>query len=303
MKIKSNFFIIVGICIVLAFVSAADMSCNQSNAAKSGLDFLLVSRPGFINSGSLISQGDIFNVGVHLENYDSKERSGMICLRDDVEDGFGGISSGSLGECQSFVIRAAERTDVKKTGILSSSSSQVNPGILEVFFPSSGQEYSYYGMPEMLNPYTANLYVTVQYNEITDASATITVPGQDQPVMAQEPAMLQVGVVKEIHPRENGYLVDLAITLTKQANAGIYTPDLSRENITQMNINLIPLSIGCSVLGKPFDGTMDVSKTATVKCSAIINNNQAQGFPLVVSLAYGVQIQKSFGFNIKTKQT
>ena len=296
-----NLFVVFALICLFFFVSAAQSGCQSSQASQTGLDFILISRQGFLNSGSLIHQDDSFYAGVKIENYDLKEHSGMVCVKDDVDDGFGGISSSGLGECQPFVVRAAEKTEAKK-GMFGSSAS-LNPGTLEVFYPKDS-EYSYRGMPEMLNPYSANIIVSLQYSEVSQSTGTVTLPGTEQPIMAQEPSQISVSAAKTIYPRSQGYLLDLDINFLKQPNARIFLPDFSKENFTQFNVNLVPLNVDCSIQGKPVSGVLDLGETGrTIKCSTFVTGKNDQSFPLVVSLNFGVILEKKFGFNIVTSKS
>ncbi|UCD21106.1 MAG: hypothetical protein JSW08_00980 [archaeon] len=302
MKIE-KILIIIALLALFVFSSAQEAGCGTSDASRTGIDFVLISRPNFLNMGSLLQQGDIFYVGVKIENYDLEERTGTICIRDDIDDSFAGIRSSGFGECQPFVVRAGEREESSGGFLgLTGSSGGISPGTVEIFFPQQ-TEYFYNGMPEMARPYTANLFVSLQYNEMTQATATVTSPGTEQPVMGQDPAAVRVSATKTIHPRTDGYKLDLDIDLIKQTVGQIFLPDFSRGNFTQFHISLIPLTLQCTVSGDPIEGgVIELEDIRKVKCSTTIFNRQEQSFPLVVSLAYGVQLEKKFGFNIKTER-
>lgn len=298
-KIVKRVFIFALLFLLLLLVSA-QKGCETTQAAKQGLDFVLISKPGFLTQGSMLHQDDTFYVGVKIENYDTKERFGTLCIRDDVDESFGGISSQGLGECQNFVVRAAEKTQSVKKSFLEQAKESVRPGIIEIYFPQE-QEYKYYGMPPMVQPFSANLYASLHYTETTQATATITT-GQEQPTVAQEPALVKVSVAKSLYPRTEGYKIDLTITLVKQSGGKVFSPDFSQENVTYFNVQLYNIPLNCFVAGKPIFGIVELQDTKTIKCSGTIYGKQEQSFPLIVTLNYGVVIEKKFSFSIVTKQ-
>ncbi|MEM1535835.1 MAG: hypothetical protein QXQ82_01445 [Candidatus Pacearchaeota archaeon] len=301
MKIKriEKFFIICLLIFMLFFVSA-QQGCESTQASKQGLGFTLISKPGFLTSGSRLHQEDSFYVGIKIENYDTKERLGTLCIKDDVDEAFGGIQSQGFGECQYFVVRAAEKKQETKKSFFGQAKEDIKPGVTEVYFPQE-QEYKYYGMPVMLQPFSVNLYVSLHYNEMTQATATITT-GQEQPNVAQEPALVKVSVLKSLHPRSEGYKIDLTINLVKQGEGKIFLPDFSKENSTQFSVQLYNIPLDCFVAGKPVYGVVELQDTKTIKCSGTIYSRQEQSFPLIVTLNYGVIIDKKFPFSIITKE-
>ncbi|MEM4703095.1 MAG: hypothetical protein QXP53_01265 [Candidatus Pacearchaeota archaeon] len=288
--------VIVSLCVLFIFVSG-QQGC-QSSASKQGLDFTLISRAGFLTAGKTLHQEESFYVGARIENYDFRERSGLICIRDDVDEGFGGISSQGMGECQNFVVRAAEKKKSEKKGLFPSSS-EITPGVVEVYYPQE-QEYRYFGLPSTVKPYSPNLFVSLQYNEITQATATVTVPGTEHPVAAQEPSLIKASFLKTLYPRSDGYKLDLTVDLTKQSTGKIFLPDFSKENYTQFHIQLYNVPLECSVAGKPVFGEVSIENTRTIKCSGFVYSKNEQSFPLVLTLSYGVILEKKFNFNIKT---
>jgi len=303
-KFIKNVFLVL-ILLIALFVGTAQQGCEQGQGSQQGLDFSLVTKSSFLSAGSTINQEDTFYVGVKIENYDKVERNGFVCIRDDVEDGFGGIVSEGSGECKYFVVMAAQEKEKSSSGSiipgLGGSSSEIEPGIVEIYFPSENKEYSYSGMPELVKPYSGKISVSLKYQETTQATGTVTVPDESGVAIAQEPALVGAYVNKALHPRGEGYKLDLEINLVKQGNAKIFLPDFSEENKTYFLINLIPLNLECSVTGKPLTGTLDLQTSQKVKCSTELNSKSTQSFPLVIGLTYGAMIEKSYSFSIKTK--
>lgn len=303
MKMKTKkIFIIVGLFLVLLTISG-QKGCETTQAAKQGLDFSIISRPYFLVPGSTIYPGDTFYVGVKIENYDTKERRGRVCVRDSVDDTLGGIPSFGDGDCDLFVVRPAERKQTTKKGVFGQTKEEVIPGVTEVYFPKEG-EYFYYNIPPVFNvkPWSTNFFVSLQYLETTQATATITT-GEEIPSVGQEPAMVKVSVSKTLHPRKDGYKIDLTIQLTKQQTGKIFLPDFSKENFTQIYIQLIPsVPLQCSVENKPLQNEVEVRETKTIRCSGMIYGKEEKSLFLVVTLNYGVIIEKKFPFNIVTRE-
>ncbi|MCS7134563.1 MAG: hypothetical protein NZ889_01755 [Candidatus Pacearchaeota archaeon] len=297
MKTKEIFTFVL-FCLLIFFTSG-QKGCETTQATKRGIDFTIISRPSFLTPGSTIHQGDTFYVGVKIENYDTEERTGKICIRDDVEDTFGGISSHGHGECDLFVVRAAEKKQQEKN-IFGQKREEILPGALEVYFPKE-REYAYYNLPPLIRPFSASFYVSLQYNEFVEATATLTT-GQEQPNVAQEPSLVKVFITKTLHPRSEGYKIDLTIELSKQGTGQIFSPDFSRQNITQFYIRLYNVPLQCFVAGKPVYHEIELQEKKTIKCTGMIYGKQEQSFPLVINLNYGVIIEKKFGFNIVTKE-
>ena len=99
----------------------------STSASQYGLDFSLIPGIGMLSDGSKITLGETFNVGVHLENYDSKPRSGRMCVKDDIDDAYGGVET----SCNMipFSVREAQLDGTGKV---------VKAGSTDLQFPASG---------------------------------------------------------------------------------------------------------------------------------------------------------------------
>jgi len=281
--------IIAAVCLLLIFISGVE-GCGGTTASKTGLDFSVTEGIDYISSGKTLNQGDSFYVGVKIENYDKQARTGYVCIRDNIADGFGGIRD---EECRPFSVRQAETTGDKK--------SEIAPGTAEVSFPESG-EYSYYGMPEMVAPYSAELKVSLKYAESNLASGTVSVPSTQQPAISQELSPITVSVTKSIHKLQDSYKVALDISLRKQQDAKIFSPDFSRENTTYFDAELEPNALDCRTQdGAQAKGLLELQNERLIKCSSIVNPVGDESYPLTITLDYGVSIEKKFPFSIKTK--
>lgn len=302
-KIRQIFFCVVALIVLLIFISGQQGCEQQTEAKKTGIDYSLVTGLDYLSAGRILQQGDSFYVGIKIENYDEKERTGQICIRDNIADTHGGILSEGSGECNFFRVRSADVIEKEVSSFGGKTiKKEINPGKTEIYFPE-GAEYSFYGLPSMLQPYQGKLFVSLQYRETTQATATITIPDVAQPVLSQDPAPIVISVSKSIHKKQDGYKVDLNIILKKQQKARIFSPDFSQENVTYFNIEMMPQTIQCTISGEPVGNLIEFENERLIKCSTLIytEGEIQQSYPLVIILDYGVAIEKDYPFSIETK--
>ncbi|MCL6500441.1 MAG: hypothetical protein K6T16_00180 [Candidatus Pacearchaeota archaeon] len=300
---KKEMAVIVAIFLTLLLVSG-QAGCPQQTAKRTGVDYNLISGVDYLSAGKMLQQGESFYVGVRIENYDDKARTGQLCIRDNIADTFGGLPSEGFGECKFFSVRAAEIVRKEVSGLGGKQiKEEVHPGIAEVYFPEDA-EYSYYGLPSLMKPYLGILFISLQYRETTRATGTITVPDPGQPVITQEPSPIKVSVIKSIHKRQEAYKVDLDINLVKQQQARIFSQDFSRENVTYFMAEMVPQTMQCkTTTGEPVSGIIEFENERLIKCSSLVYSRGSQAsYPLVVTLDYGVAIEKSYPFSIDTSK-
>jgi len=307
-----KYIVIIAILVVLVLVSG-QTGCEGgipgfggggTQAAKTGIDYSLNTGVDYISSGKILQQGETFLVGVHIENYDKQARTGQICIRDNIADNFQGISSQGDGECQFFNVEAAEIVKKETTGLMGKQiTEERRPGVSDVYFPQD-KEYSYSGLPSLLKPYDGILTVSLKYRQISQATGTLTAPGMEQPTISQEPAPIAVSVSKAIHKRQDGYKIDLDVLLQKQQQTRIFSSDFSRENVSYFNAELVPETMSClTTTGEPIHGMIVIENEKLIKCSSLVSllGEASQSYPLVITLDYGVDIEKSYPFGIETQ--
>lgn len=289
MKEKRGFIILL--VLLLIFVSG-QTGCprEETEARKTGMDFSLAQGIDFLSAGKIIQQNEVFYVGVLIENYDLEEKTGEVCIDDNIADTFGGITK----QCKNFRVKRAEIIETESFG---RKQRQVKPGKTEVYFES----FSYHGLPSLLKPYSAKLFVSLRYIQKTQATATITVPTPEQPIISQEPAPIIVELQKTIRRREEGYKLDLHIVLKRQPSVLIYSPDFSKENLTYFLAELPPHQLEC-ITDKPIRGFVDIEDQKTIKCSSSVYSTTQESFPFVLTLKYGAEIKKEFSFGIDTSR-
>lgn len=285
---------------ILIFIISGQTQCpgQQTQAAKTGLDFYLDTSQDFLYEGKQIYQGETFNVGIIVENYDLVPRNGRICIKDDVSDSFLGISSSGEGDCQVFSVKAAEETE-QKSGAFGNIQKIIIPGKTEVFFPTNGQ-YKYLGLPKV-NYYTGRLFVSAFYRQTTRATTTLVLPGNEQPKLEQQPAPIFIGLSQSTHRKDNNYQTDLTITLNKQSSAKIFSNDFLKENVTYFNAEVTPQQLYCyKKTGEQITNLLELTNENIIKCSFLIPSTNAQSYPFVLTLDYGVEVPKQYNFQIKT---
>ncbi|MGB9707911.1 MAG: hypothetical protein ACPLXC_01095 [Candidatus Pacearchaeota archaeon] len=312
MKKFTTLVIIVLLFLVLLFASA-QQGCEMSGggrgtteAKKFGLDYSLVSGIDYLTSGKTVQQGESFYVGVRIENYDREARSGELCISDNVADTYGGISSQEDGECKFFNVAAADVIKKESSGLFGKSiTEEITPGKVDVYFPENGL-YSYSGLPSSQQPWPQMFYVSLRYRQKSQVTGTVSVPtpGYETIALIQEPAPLVLGITKSVHRIQDAYKVDLEMRLAKsQQQAKILAYDFSQENITYFMTELAPQKLNCYLTsGEPIISKVPIENERLIKCSSImyLGSETQQSYPLVVTLDYGVAIEKSYPFGIKT---
>ncbi len=308
MKKRISTICLILVLIVILFLVSGQEGCQMpgqgTSAKKTGLDYNLITGFDYLSMGKLLEQGETFYVGIRIENYDEKPRTGQICIRDNIDDSFGGISSEGYGECMFFNVKAADVIKKESSSLWGGKQIQeeINPGKTEIYFPESA-EYSYYGLPALIKPYSGKLFVSLQYRETTQGTTTITVPGAEQPILSQEPSPIAISVGKAVRKKEDSYKVDLEITLKKQQEARIFSYDFSQENVTYFRAEMIPHTLICTTTtGEPITGVIEFENERLIKCSTFIYTTGAQqSYPLVITLDYGVDLEKNYLFGIETE--
>lgn len=303
-----NCFVLMAIILLLLFV-CGQQGCEMpgqggTEAQKTGIDYSLASGVDYLNAGKILQQGETFYVGVHIENYDKNARTGQVCIRDNVADNYGGISSSGDGECQFFNIRAADIVK-KETQTFTGKKivEQITPGVSDIYFPQDNQ-YVYSGLPILMQAYNGQIVTSLRYRQTGQATATLTVPDPQQPSISQEPAPIMISVTKSVHKQQEGYKVDLEILLKKNPAMKIYSPDFTKENTTYFNAEISPQTMSCvDSSGLPVQNLVTIENEKLIKCSSIIymTGSASQSYPLVITLDYGVAIEKVYPFGIETK--
>lgn len=287
---------IIALSFLLMGVTAIE-GCSQTSASKTGLDFSLGTGIDKLSSGKIIDLNSPFYINLKIENYDNKQKSGKICVKDNMDDVYEGVEE----DCTMFNVVAAEKSEGKKS-ILESSESTV-PGTTQMIFPLSGT-YKYTGLPTMQN---AKLTVSAEYSQSSTISApsgiSVPLPETENINLEQEPAPVSVSVEKSVTKRENGYEISLGIRLKKIQDAELYSPDFKDKDYINFKVEMQPQTLDCIPEGtydkeKLNHGLLELKNTKFIRCSALVYEEE-QTWPLQIKLNYGVKIKKEFPFTIK----
>jgi len=249
-----------------------------TSAAGSGVDFALQSGIDKLTSGKEITLGDSFFVDVLIENYDPEPRAGQICIRDDIDDAYGGISD----FCKQFSIEGATYVG----DAFQSSATK------RIAFPENGY-YKYENLPAELN---AKAYTSMSYTQHSVISGAVKAPLPEQETISllEKASPLGLSVEKTITSREESVKANLKITFTKKGNYNITSTDFKKEAI-QFSSQLGTYNLDCPEVKQGF---VDFKNTKFISCSALLPREQIT-HPLIISLDYGVKLSKETDFKIK----
>lgn len=268
--------------------TTTDQQYQSTSASKYGLDYSLVKGIGMLSEGSKITIGETFNVGVHLENYDSKPKSGKLCVRDDIDDAYGGIET-ACNNVQ-FSVREAQLGDkgnVEKVGSL------------DLQFPASGY-YSYNPNTNFPATFPGKLFIDSEYLESSSIQTTVPIP---QPIsgslsITQDPSAVRVTIDKSIISEGENYRLNLKVTFNNQlSNSEIWTPDFSKKGIN-FNIQMSNYPLECKSQGIDVGNYIEMENKKFITCSTLVPKEQITR-PLLVDLNYGVKVHKEFSFTIQ----
>jgi hypothetical protein len=291
-KIKEMWAVLLVIVLLILVTGQEGCPGPSEQQGKSGMGFTLIQGVSLLTPPKTLEKNEAFMLGVHVENYNDEDDEGMVCVRDNVADSFAGIPSEGDGDCQSFSVRAAEQTGDDE---------QV-PGTTNLYFPSTQNQYMYTGFPELNAPYDATVFVSMKYRQDSQATATITTPDETQPTITQDSQPVRVQVTKSIFLTGDNYRINLEFHLFNTQNVGIYSPDFVEQDKIYFNAEMQPLSLHCTdVNNNPITGLLEFENEKIIKCYALTASRTQQSYPLVVTLDYGVSIDKEYRFGIKTK--
>lgn len=302
-RTTNNILLILLFLSLLIFISGQE-GCDTGggDAKTAGIDFSLLSRDGMLSSGQVLQQKQTFHVGIEIQNYDLQPHNLEVCIRDDVLTQYGGIKED--GDCQAVAIQQADKKEVTTGSGITQTSEQLQPATREVAFPEDGQ-YSYSGLPDMNDNYKGNLFVIVRYPEITRATATVLIPGQESPVLTSDPAPIGLSLSKSNWPEGNIERVNFDITLKKQQQADISLQDFSESsaNKTYFSAKLDDKQLDCTVAETPItNNIIDFKDGMIVRCTTTLDVTSPQSHPFSITMMYGVSINKEYPFNVQTKR-
>jgi len=263
---------------------------SQTASGTYGVDFILDSGIGNIVQGKKVPLGDDFYVKLNAYNYDKEQKSVKICVKDNIDETFGGIKTG--GDCQDKVLPAA---DVTLTGTGTKTSEKISPSITPFIFGS----YTYHDIP--LDIQEAKLFISAIYRESPRITANLQIPTPETETLTliQSPAIIKTSIIKTVNLKDESYKANLAITFSKQKQAvKITSPDFTLENKTKLTISASPLQVECKNLE---NGFFEIKNEKLISCSALASKEE-NTYPLILQLDYGVRDERTYSFTIKAEQ-
>jgi len=299
-SLLKNILLIMLLLTSLVFISG-QQGCESNTAQKTGIDFSLINRQDTLQAGKVLQAVETFYIGIRVDNYDKKERQIEVCIEDTVLDQYGGIVGSA--NCQQEYLPAAELIKRQASNSFASNKEELVPGTKEIFFPQQGQ-YSYQNLPKMNQPFSSNLIIRVRYPEITQATTAIYVPDATQPALTQEPSQIMASLQKSIYPQGDAYNVNLDLTFVKNPYSEIFLQDFVTGNKTYFDVKMASQSLECRTTnGLPVGNTLEIKNTKTIRCSkTVYQGAQRQDYDFVLTMIYGVVLQKEYSFSINTAQ-
>jgi len=303
-KIKKEVLMVIA---VLSLLIVGASGCELpgggggTTASKTGLDFSLVSGFDKISSGKVTNLGDAMKVQIRIENYDKKERAGEICIRDDLDDSYGGVTS----QCTPFAVGEAEVTE--SGGGFFGKTEQVQPGTTDILLPTGG-EFVYTGIPITQ---TANIYITASYEQESriEAPNGVSVPSPETETIQlnQEPAPITASVEKSISRQQDAYKLNLGITLTKQQTVEIFSPGFGKKGVLSFKAEMPPRTLTCEPAGSYnqelfMQGLLELESKKFINCFSLVDVAEQTRWPLVLNVNYGVKLEKNFPFTITVEE-
>jgi len=288
MKIKEALMILLVVSVLIILSGAGGCLGNggiagiggKTEAAKYGVDFTFEKGIDRLSAEKELQLGQTFFVDIILENYDSDPKTGEICIRDDISDNYGGIPT----QCRQFIIPGAVYVGNKVETI----------GSTRLAFPESG-DYSYYDLPKSIQ---ATLYASIKYKQRSVLSGVIKAPNPETETITLEslPQPLVITAEKSVSSRDNNVKASIRFNLASQGRYNITSPDF-KSSIIYFSPNLGGYVLDCSTLQQ----TIDFRNTKFISCSALLPSEQTS-HPLLVTLDYGVGLDKQFSFRINKEE-
>ncbi len=278
-KAVLSLFLIGLLSIVIGAEGCSSSNGSKTNAPTYGVDFKVMEGMGKLSHGKEIILGDTFYVEILLENYDKEDKSGEICLRDDIDDTYGGIST----ICKAFTIPKA----IYFEGQLQSASS------MEILFPEV-DEYKYENIPIDQD---ATLFVSLKYTQHSAVSGAIKSPEpetENNIALTQLSAPLTLSIDKTSSLKGDNSKANMKVTFTQNGNFNITSPDFKKKEIG-FGIELGNYNVECKGAE---DGIVSLENTKFISCSALLPREQIS-HPLIMTLDYGVKADKQINFKIK----
>jgi hypothetical protein len=251
---------------------------TQTQAASYGLDFTIQKGLDKLSDGSEIKVGSTFFVDILMENNDPEPKSGEICLKDNIDDAYGGIPT----LCRQFNIPAAVYIE----------NTLQAPSSIHIAFPES--DYFKYELWPVDADATATVSVFYTQHSVVSGIVKAPEPATETLTLTQRKAPILVTVEKTISGQAGNVNVNLKIGFQKQGNYNITSLDYKTEKI-MFSPRLGTYTLNCPEANQ---GVVDFASTKFISCSALLPREQIS-HPLLIDLNYGVKLIKPINFKLK----
>jgi len=272
---KEVYFLIFLFAFILTFGGCAPQQQQQT-----GLSIEFMSGAGYITNGKTILEKEPFRIGLKIVNYDEKEKRGMICVYDDQNDYYGGISK----DCKEFYVGKAVKN---KENI---------PYTTQTFFPEQGY-YNYINLPFDISP---EIFIETIYNQDTMLTTLLTYPTPERESFSVSDEFITLNIEKSIHKAESGHEIYLSINLRKNKEVNI---SYNQQNTLFFSIEARPLAFTCNTPLKQFgnSGIIDLEKENFIRCNALTLTESYEAIPSQINLKYQAIEKNKIRFNVKKK--
>ena len=246
-----------------------------------GIDFSFKEGIEYLSKGKEVRAGEEVFVNILVTNQDDSPKAGEVCIRDDVEDIYGGI----ISQCKPFTITGAVYEDGK---IVDVGESPVLFGV-----------YTYEEFPLDQD---VTVFANLKYQDSVQFEGIVAIPGEEieKIPVSKKASPLVATVDKRTSLRGGGYNVDFTIKFTKDKKVKISSPDYSKEGLI-LNPRISTQSMDCDYTDRSvnFLEFKEGASTSIIKCQALLPKEESIKYPLLLGTQYGVELEKKFTFKLK----
>lgn len=249
-----------------------------------GIDFSFREGIEYLSKGKEVRANEEVFLNILVTNQDDSPKAGEVCIRDDVEDIYGGV----ISQCKPFTI----------TGAVYDGGKIVDVGEVPVLFGV----YTYEEFP--LNQ-DVTVFATLKYADSVQFEGFVSIPGEEteKVQISKKASPLTATVDKRVSLKGGGYNVDLTIKFTKDRKVKVFSPDYLREGLI-LDPRISTQSMYCDYTDSTvkFLEFKEGSSTSIIKCQALLPKEESTKYPLLLSTQYGVELEKKFTFKLKKEE-
>lgn len=280
---------------MLLFLSSCSYLANfnplngGSTGGSRGLNVVITTSPQI--QGKTLNENEGFTVAVDVTNNIASPIQGVICLRDQTTDSFGGIPS-SGENCDNLNLQAAEMVD-----------KSVYPYRETYYFPKSG-DFKYRNLESISQ--NNQIFVDLIYEAKTQNGGSVCIekrgigkcPQIDQNVQLQNnDASLDVSrITANPSFRENQIILNLEISLRQKEDGklltpgSVFSPKFGQNQKVKFNVLVEGNSANCKEANQGYVEFRKDQNEKIIKCSAPVTIPVSHEFvPVIVNMEYAFQ--------------